>query len=100
MTDGNASLTQFDFAARGIDVDSIVPDFITYQSVHNYLKNCRGAKIETDNRTPSEFASGIDSLRGRTETVASQAISRLHKRGHVASLKPIVDVDIGAVCPV
>ena len=100
MTDGNASLTQFDFAARGIDIDSIVSDFISYQSVYNYLTNCRGATIETDTRSPSEFASSIDSLRGRTETVASQAIARLNKRGHVASPEPIVDVDIGAVCPV
>lgn len=99
MKNDDAVLTEFDLKERGIDVEAVVSDFVSYQTVHNYLTNIRGAELETEVRTPSDVAANLSSLRGRTESVTSQAISALRVRGHMVSPEPAVEVDIRGVCP-
>jgi hypothetical protein len=84
---------------NGLDVESTVEDFVTYQAVRTYLKSDRGAEHATDDR-PRTVVEGenIQRLRGRTKTVTEGRLEQLRKGDHIALGSFRVFTEINVLC--
>lgn len=86
---------------EGIDVDDLLSDFVSHQSIYNHLRDCedvsKGGESSTDDRI-SRAESTIYGLQSRTELVTEQTLSQL---GSTAELDPAeydVVVTIQTIC--
>ncbi|WP_435365749.1 rod-determining factor RdfA [Haloarchaeobius sp. DYHT-AS-18] len=71
--------------SSGIDVDALLSDFVSYQSIRTYVKS-RGAEYEqtTDEAQIEKDAESIERLRSRLESVADERIDRLERTGRIS----------------
>lgn len=85
---------------RGIDVDAVLADFVSYQTVNRHLKACRGL-VETQQQSALSLDQGEDrlfALRNRTAEVTSQTVEQLDRAGAIQVGEFEVYVDIGVTC--
>lgn len=72
---------------RGVDVEALEQDFVSYQAVRTYLKSYRDASPPETSATPdevrSEKAEMIQRLKNRLQKVARQALTDLKSSGHL-----------------
>ncbi|SEH17725.1 hypothetical protein SAMN04487967_3364 [Natronorubrum sediminis] len=86
---------------RGVDVDQLESDFVSYQAVRTYLTKHRDAtyeKPETDRL--DETKTTIERLRSKTETVSENRLERLERADELAIGDLAVTVDVRATCRV
>jgi len=90
LTDDNetdATLVRSRLEQNGIDVDAVVGDFVSHQTIYRYLKDHR--EVEQPEQTLEErkekAIETIQRLRGRTTTVSEQTVEKL-KRNDVISV--------------
>lgn len=84
---------------QGIDVDELVDDFVSYQTVRRYLKNHRGAtytRAESD-RLETE-AQNIQQLSGRVEAVAENKLQSLRDSSRLSLGEFRVTTDVHVYC--
>ncbi|AEM58980.1 hypothetical protein HISP_16765 [Haloarcula hispanica N601] len=85
--DADAPLIRSRLEQSGVDIESVMDDFVSHQTVYRYLKNDRGAA--RPERTPAERKeNAIDSiqrLRGRTTAVTRQTIESLEKNDAISA---------------
>ncbi|APX97706.1 rod-determining factor RdfA [Natronorubrum daqingense] len=84
---------------RGVDVDQLESDFVSYQAVRTYLTKHRDAtyeKPETDRL--GETKTTIERLRSKTETVSANRLERLERADELAVGDLTVTVDVRATC--
>ncbi|KAB1193262.1 hypothetical protein GJR96_07300 [Haloferax sp. MBLA0076] len=97
---GSRTAARNSLREKGVDVDQLEADIISYQSVYNYLKRHRDVERDsTDDETAVE--SGLDTirkLRSRLRTVTIDVIDRLVKANRVFIGSYEVDVDIRVTC--
>lgn len=81
----------------GVDVDSLLEEFVSYQAIRTYLQNERNVSYE---RTKTDRVSAtretIERLRGRLINVADNRLEQLSAAGEVSigSLSTVVDVRV------
>ncbi|GGL64726.1 rod-determining factor RdfA [Halocalculus aciditolerans] len=82
----------------GVDVDAVESDFVSHQTVHTHLRECRDVSREEADRDRVESARRtIFSLQSRTEAVVEDSLSRL--AGDELALDDVdAFVDIQVVC--
>lgn len=87
-------------AEKGVDVDELESDFVSYQTVNRHFENC----LERDRAQPDE-SGGRDrasdrlfALRSRTEAVTEQTIRELRNREDFALGEFDVLVDVSVRC--
>ncbi|WP_082682194.1 rod-determining factor RdfA [Haloferax profundi] len=100
VTAGSRTEARNALREKGVDIDQLESDIISYQSVYNYLKQHRNVERE---RTDDESAveSGLNTirkLRSRLRTVTIDVIDRLIKSNEVDIGPYEVDVDIRITC--
>lgn len=81
----------------GIDVDTLVDDFVTYQAIRTYLKEDRGAEYTPDETDPIERELGnVRQLRGRVDSVTEGKVEQLRDADHLTlgEFRTIVDVQV------
>lgn len=63
---------------KDIDIDALESDFVSHQAVHTYLREHRGAELETEDqdRVEKEMRT-IRQLQGRTAAVTENGLERL-----------------------
>ncbi|KAB1187548.1 MULTISPECIES: rod-determining factor RdfA [Haloferax] len=86
---------------KGVDVDQLESDIISYQSVYNYLKRHRNVERESTDDDETAVESGLSTirkLRSRLRTVTIDVIDRLVKANEVFIGSYEVDVDIRVTC--
>lgn len=79
--DADATLVRSRLEQNGVDVEAVVADFVSHQTVYRYLKNERGVE-QPDQTAEERKQNAIDSiqrLRGRTTAVTERTIERLGK---------------------
>jgi len=85
----------------GVDVDRLLDDFVSHQTIHNHLRTCRGVSAP-DERTDDERLSGARStifgLQNRTEVVTEQTLSQLAGVGLVSPDSFDIVVDLQVIC--
>ena len=86
---------------EGIDVNRLMTDFVSHQTVYNHLRQCRGVSPADDRSAEDRLSrakSTIFGLQNRTELVTEQTLSRLGSDDVVTSDAFDVVVDIQAIC--
>ncbi|MFC7202626.1 rod-determining factor RdfA [Haloferax namakaokahaiae] len=86
---------------KGVDVEQLEADIISYQSVYNYLKRHRNVERESPDDEQNAVESGLSTirkLRSRLRTVTIDVIDRLIKANQVSIGSYEVDVDIRVTC--
>jgi hypothetical protein len=84
---------------EGIDVDALLEEFVSYQSIRTYLRKHRGvehAREETDRVESADRT--IQQLRNRLAAVAEQRIDQLDRNDELDAGSVGVMVDVRAVC--
>jgi hypothetical protein len=62
----------------GVDLDSVEADFVSHQAIHTYLRDHRGAELETEEQSRVEKeAETIRRLQGRVSVVTESGLTRL-----------------------
>jgi hypothetical protein len=51
-SEGHRTEVRNELARAGVDVDALLADFVSHQSVHTYLTRVRGARSPTENTAP------------------------------------------------
>ncbi|ELZ96971.1 hypothetical protein C440_04318 [Haloferax mucosum ATCC BAA-1512] len=100
VTAGSRTEARNTLREKGVDIDQLEADIISYQSVYNYLKRHRNVERDTDDDEPAA-ESGLNTirkLRSRLRTVTIDVIDRLVKAQAVAIGEYEVDVDIRVTC--
>jgi len=88
-----------ELAHAGVDVDALLADFVSHQSVHTYLTRVRGARSPTENTaTVANDVQSIRRLLGRTTTVADDALERHRNAGRISLGEFDVLVDLRVIC--
>ncbi|WP_136689402.1 rod-determining factor RdfA [Halorhabdus amylolytica] len=84
---------------NGVDVASLRGDFVTYQSVRNYLQDVRG--VEYDDHRESDPASSLEHIRKlqtRLTTVTESKVENLRQNGSLEGGDLRVTNDIRVYC--
>jgi hypothetical protein len=90
LTDGEVSSAETTRIERrlernGVDVESLRNDFVTYQAIRSYLKECRGAEYSPAETDPLEReAATVQKLQGRMVSVTEGKLERLREGGHLS----------------
>lgn len=96
LIDKELSMTESDLQERGIDLESVLDDFVTYQTIYSYLTLVRGVEYEP---SPSGKSHAISTLSRACTKVELMAQSKLDARDIFAEGELTADVDCGAPCP-
>jgi len=84
---------------KGLDVDAIEEEFVTYQAIRTYLKEYRDAEYERNDRDPiTRETENLERLRGRVETVTNGKLNQLQARDDLSLGSSRTVVDIKIVC--
>ncbi|WP_049898682.1 rod-determining factor RdfA [Halococcus agarilyticus] len=87
---------------RGVDIDAVEGDFVSYQTVNRHLKECLGVERASAERTDSDRvdsgAQRIAALRNRTVAVTENTLDQLRSSGALALGEPDVYVDVTVTC--
>lgn len=84
----------------GVDVDTVLRDFVSHQAIHTYLTKHRGvskpSEPEDDRTTLEKNQQTIQQLKGRTRAVATNIIENLRDTGRldVDEFDVMVDVRV------
>lgn len=83
----------------GVDVDDVLEDFVTHQSIHTYLTEYREAELpdRTADRVDRKVET-LERLQGRTAAVAESTVESLVDAGELAAHDYELLVDVRAVC--
>jgi hypothetical protein len=67
---------------NGVDVDRLLEDFVSYQTIRRYLVDHRGAEYDPDGaRSADSPIESVHRLRGRTAKVTESKLSQLKRAG-------------------
>ena len=87
---------------RGVDVDAVESDFVSYQTVNRHLKECLGVERDSTEQTTSDRVEGgaqrIAALRNRTVAVTENTLEQLRSSGALALGDSDVYVDVTVTC--
>ncbi|WP_396611666.1 rod-determining factor RdfA [Haloferax sp. S1W] len=102
VTAGSRTEARNTLKEKGVDIDQLEADIISYQSVYNYLKRHRNVERDSPDEDDEAAAkSGLDTirkLRSRLRVVTADVIERLADANAVFIGAFEVDVDIRITC--
>jgi hypothetical protein len=81
----------------GVDLDQVESDFVSHQAVHTYLREHRGAELESEEHSRVEKeARTIRRLQGRISVVTESGLDRLVKAEDITlgDFEVLVDVQV------
>jgi hypothetical protein len=84
---------------RGIDVEQLERDFVTYQAIRSYLTEHRDASYASERRDRTETEQdSIQQFRGRMLTVIDSKLDQLERNGDLTLGEYQTLVDINVLC--
>lgn len=85
VTSGERERARSQIERRGVDVDRLTSDFVSYQSIRTYLKDHRGAEPPTHSSSDAERReakqSVVQRLTSRLNDVTEQSLRELKRSG-------------------
>ena len=83
---------------EGVDVDGVLEDTVSHQTVYNHLRDCLGVSKGTDEDRLERRGSTLYALKNRTETVTRETLASLRDGGEIDLGEFDVIVDVRVVC--
>jgi hypothetical protein len=85
---------------RGVNVDVLESDFVTYQAIRSYLKDWRGAEYQTisDEAKIKKDLESIQRLMSRTTSVTEERIEKLRETDRISLDEFEVLLDVQVLC--
>ena len=85
---------------QGVDVKSLIDDFVTYQAIRSYLTKYRGASLPTkdDEEVRETEVETVEQLRARTEAVIESKLDRLEIADRLQIGPHRVYADVRVLC--
>lgn len=98
--DADRSLVRSRMEQGGIDVDAVLGDFVSHQTIHRYLTDHRGVEQSgpDDAERSKKAVERIQRLRGRTTAVTEETVERLRASGTLTVEEFSVLNDIQVLC--
>lgn len=99
VTDGDRTRIRRRLERNGVDMATLLDDFVTYQAVRTYLKDHRDAEYTRPNRDRmADCAEQVQRLRGRVTTVMSDTLDRLCNADEITLGEHRTLVDVTILC--
>jgi len=83
---------------EGVDVDAVLEDTVSHQTVYNHLRECLGVSKGADEDRLERRGSTLFALQNRTETVTRETLASLRDGGELEIDGFDVIVDVRVVC--
>jgi len=87
ITSGVRQETRSRLKQRGVDVETLEEDFVSYQSIRTYLQTVRDATASDEPRSPEDHRrkkrNTIQRLTDRLDTVTEQSLTELENADHL-----------------
>ena len=99
VSEGSRTQKQLELSRDGVDVDSLLDDFVSHQAVHTYLRRYRRVERETD--AADQIESDVETLRrlqARTGSVTADAVERSASTGRIDVGEFDVLVNVRVLC--
>lgn len=96
LTDGDVSAgvrveARSRLEQKGVDLDPVTDDFVSYQTIRTHLRTCLDVDTERESTvSPTDAKNTVFKLLSRTESVTARTVDRLRSSGHLR----IGDVDV------
>lgn len=90
---GERTRVKRELEREGVDVETLVDDFVTHQAVHTYLRNHHEVERESSSRDP---VSRLQRLRGRVQAVAADTVQSARAEGAFEEFT--ITVGINVIC--
>lgn len=86
---------------EGIDVETLLDDFVSYQTIRRYLTDVRSANYEhADNDQIAAVGETVQRLKSRTKQVAESKLRQLRKKERFSISEGMrTSVDVYVLCP-
>lgn len=98
IDDDDRSLTGFDIRNRGVDVDAVGEDMVSYQSIHTYLTDIRGIDYEQELNGIRDRINNLQQMQSKMETVASNTARRSIDHDQINGAEPTIKITAEYVC--
>lgn len=100
VSGGNRTEARRRLEQRGVDVDTLESDFVTYQAIRSYLTEYRGAEYDAgDDSTRTESViQTIQRLKSRIRSVAEESLDQLRTTDRITLGEFRLFIDIGVLC--
>lgn len=83
---------------QGVDVDAVLSDTVSHQTLYNHLRNCLGVSKGTPDDRLERRGSTLYALQNRTETVTRETLASLRDGGELDIGEFDVVVDVRVMC--
>ena len=87
VTSGVRHETRSRLERRGVDIDPLESDFVSYQAIRTYLRSCRDVSPPEESDSPEDRReqkrNAVQQLSGRLKTVARDALTELRNAGYL-----------------
>ncbi|WP_267643373.1 rod-determining factor RdfA [Haloarchaeobius amylolyticus] len=99
LTAGERVELEQELAGRGVDIDQLETDFVSYQSIRTFVKN-RGAEYVQagDEAQLARDAESIERLRSRLQSVTTDRLDRLDRTDRIELGEYSLLVDVQVFC--
>lgn len=95
VSSGDRTQAQRALERDGVDVDTVVNDFVTHQAVHTFLQKYHGAERTVTKKDPRET---VERLRGRLQAVTRDAVESSRNNDTESFADFLVVVNIEVIC--
>lgn len=87
---------------RGVDVEAVLDDFVSYQSINRHLKNCRGVDRDDPEETDAEYVDrrmqSVYALENKLKAILTSTLEQLDRSGRIALSEFAVTINVTIVC--
>lgn len=96
VSEGSRVQVRRQLEQAGIDIETLIDEFVTYQAIRTYVKDVRNAEYEQPTTTPNVVLERIQRLAGRTVNVGESQIEQLRSNGavDVDEFRLLVDIQL------
>lgn len=84
--------------SHGVNVDEVVSDFISYQTVRHHLHECGVDTSKSHEVRPGKELDTVLRLKHRLEKVCNKSVQRLNREGYIRIADPSVSATITIKC--
>lgn len=84
---------------NGVDPDTVMSEFVSYQTVRNHLNDCLGVQTARESTfTVTDSRNTVHKLVSRLESVTLRSIERLRAESELSIAAPSVTVSVRVAC--